>query len=77
MQCGCCNQNGSLYSWGAYFCVGAYYPDFMVCVHRFVLVHMHNSPLAEVVSSNENSEQLPVILNVNLASLETPLRCDD
>ena len=39
-------------------------------VYRFNCDSTHNSPLAEVISSNEDSEELPVILYINLTSLE-------
>ena len=42
LLCGCCNQNGELYAWGAYFCMGAY------CVVVVIKMgdYMHGVPIS-------------------------------
>ena len=64
MRCGGCNQNGCLYSWGAYFVC---YPDFMVCLKLFCVV----LPVGycEVVSMHVRF--LPVYAIVKLCTCST------
>ena len=45
MQCGCCNQNGCLYSWGAYF---VWVLIILIFTVPHIMVHGGNTELSGI-----------------------------